>query len=84
MAHSSIVGQSVTSEDCKARKDSIPEWILAKEGIKLIINDNGTEAEKLFLQYPNSLVMYAGYAFAVMMVSYQKMFIIYLKIKPLC
>lgn len=51
-------------------EEPVPEWILAREGINFIINDNGVEAEKLFLKYPNSLVMYAGYAFTLMMVSH--------------
>lgn len=81
MAHSSIAGQSVKSKEDENSSNPVPEWIMAREGIKLIINDKGPEAEKLFLEYPNSLVMYAGYAFAVMIVStknilisFQKMF----------
>ncbi|XP_030754327.1 tetratricopeptide repeat protein 39C-like isoform X2 [Sitophilus oryzae] len=50
---------------CEEKKK--PDWLLAKEGINLIINNNHAEAEALFLQYPNSLVMFAGYSFAVFM-----------------
>lgn len=57
-------GQSKTKN-----KNKVPEWILAKQGINLIINNNSIEAKELFLQYPDSLVMFAGYSFAVFMVS---------------
>lgn len=50
-------------------KNKVPEWILAKQGINLIINNNSTEAKKLFLQYPDSIVMFAGYSVAMFMVS---------------
>ncbi|XP_044758290.1 tetratricopeptide repeat protein 39C-like [Coccinella septempunctata] len=43
------------------------EWILAKEGLKLLINNRGKEAEELFMKYPESLVMFSGYSFAVFM-----------------
>lgn len=69
MAHSSSVDQAVPHEESKKTGESMPEWITARVGIRMIINDKGTEAEKLFLQYPDSLIMYAGYAFAIMMVS---------------
>lgn len=45
------------------------DWILAKEGLKLLINNKTKEAEDLFMKYPESLVMYSGYSFAVFMVS---------------
>ncbi|XP_023310382.1 tetratricopeptide repeat protein 39C-like [Anoplophora glabripennis] len=48
-------------------KNKVPEWILAKQGINLIINNNSTDAKNLFLQYPDSLVMFAGYSFAMFM-----------------
>lgn len=69
MAPPNIAGQSTHPKELERNKEPIPEWILGREGIKMLINDRGTEAEKLFLQYPKSLVMYAGYAFALMMVS---------------
>ncbi|XP_045476540.1 tetratricopeptide repeat protein 39C-like [Harmonia axyridis] len=43
------------------------EWLLAKDGLKLLINNKGKEAEDLFLKYPESLVMFSGYSFAVFM-----------------
>lgn len=46
----------------------VPEWILASNGIKLLINNRNAEAEELFLQYPDSLVMFAGYSFTIFMV----------------
>lgn len=46
-----------------------PEWVLARRGINFLINNNHAESEALFLQFPNSLVMYSGYSFAVFMVS---------------
>lgn len=49
--------------------EDIPHWKLAKHGINLLINNKQDEAEALFKQYPDSLQMYAGYAFAVFMVS---------------
>ncbi|VEN47481.1 unnamed protein product [Callosobruchus maculatus] len=56
-----------TKKKCDVDGQNVPEWALAREGIKLIINNNSADAEKLFLQYPDSLVMYSGYSFAVMM-----------------
>lgn len=50
-------------------KNKVPEWILAKQGINLIINNNTADAKKLFLQYPDSIVMFAGYSIALFMVS---------------
>ncbi|KAJ8986120.1 hypothetical protein NQ317_005590 [Molorchus minor] len=58
---------SVPEEDGSKRNGEVPEWILASRGIKLILNNNSEEAVQLFLQYPDSLVMFAGYSFAVFM-----------------
>ncbi|XP_076270609.1 tetratricopeptide repeat protein 39C-like isoform X2 [Rhynchophorus ferrugineus] len=55
------------SETAQCDNDTKPEWVMAREGINLIINNNHTDAEHLFLRYPDSLVMYAGYSFAVFM-----------------
>lgn len=49
--------------------EEVPKWKLAKHGINLLINNKQEEAETLFKQYPDSLQMYAGYAFAVFIVS---------------
>ncbi|CAH1984673.1 unnamed protein product [Acanthoscelides obtectus] len=51
----------------EVKNDTLPHWALAREGIKLIINNNCAEAEQLFLEHPDSLAMYSGYSFAVMM-----------------
>lgn len=67
MAQTNVTAQAL-KEEGRNSSEPIPEWILARDGIKLIINDKGMEAEKLFLQYPNRLVMCAGYAFTLMMV----------------
>lgn len=48
--------------------DKEQEWILARKGISLLINNNYEESQALFLEYPNSLVMYAGYSFTIFMV----------------
>lgn len=68
MAQSSEANTSKPRHESEKNSDKLPEWIMARNGIKFVINDKGMEAEKLFLQYPNSLVMYAGYAFTLMMV----------------
>lgn len=49
--------------------EEVPKWKLARHGINLLINNKQEEAEALFKQYPDSLQMYAGYAFAVFIVS---------------
>nr|CAH7769323.1 unnamed protein product [Callosobruchus chinensis] len=66
MASTSDTSKKKCDVNGKSCQD-VPEWALAREGIRLIINNNGAEAEKLFLQYPDSLVMCSGYSFAVMM-----------------
>ncbi|KAL3272441.1 hypothetical protein HHI36_013921 [Cryptolaemus montrouzieri] len=43
------------------------EWVLAKQGLKLLINNKAKEAEALFLQYPESLIMFSGYSYVVFM-----------------
>ncbi|KAF7270682.1 hypothetical protein GWI33_016353 [Rhynchophorus ferrugineus] len=65
-----VVDSNKTDEDnetAQCDNDTKPEWVMAREGINLIINNNHTDAEHLFLRYPDSLVMYAGYSFAVFM-----------------
>lgn len=52
-----------------AQMENVPEWVQAREGINLIVNDKVLEAKNLFSQHPDSVVMFAGYAFALMMVS---------------
>ncbi|KAJ8957402.1 hypothetical protein NQ318_004882 [Aromia moschata] len=54
-------------ENAQKCENQVPEWILASQGIKLIINNNTEEAKKLFLRYPDSLIMFAGYSFAIFM-----------------
>ncbi|XP_074035957.1 tetratricopeptide repeat protein 39C isoform X1 [Leptinotarsa decemlineata] len=48
-------------------ENQVPEWILAREGIKLIINNKSEEAEKIFLQHPENIVMFSGHSFGLMM-----------------
>lgn len=49
-------------------EDDQPQWRLARKGINLLLNNKAKEAEELFLKYPDSIQMYAGYSFAVFMV----------------
>ncbi|CAG9773744.1 unnamed protein product [Ceutorhynchus assimilis] len=44
-----------------------PEWVLARQGIKLLINNEHAEAEAFFLKHPDSLLMYAGYSYVLFM-----------------
>ncbi|CAH0563976.1 unnamed protein product [Brassicogethes aeneus] len=48
-------------------RDERPEWKIAADGIKMVVNNNSVDAEKLFLAYPDSLVMRSGYCFTVFM-----------------
>ncbi|XP_060521786.1 tetratricopeptide repeat protein 39C-like isoform X2 [Cylas formicarius] len=48
-------------------KSDEPHWLLARKGINLLLNNNHAEAEALFLKYPDSLTMFAGYSFATFM-----------------
>lgn len=66
MANTDHVDVNGLSSDKSAAKEQ--EWILARKGISLLINNNYEESQALFLQYPNSLVMYAGYSFTIFMV----------------
>ncbi|XP_066253168.1 uncharacterized protein [Euwallacea similis] len=51
----------------KGQETKEPEWITARGGINLLVNNNHMESEELFMQYPDSLIMYAGYSFTVFM-----------------
>jgi hypothetical protein len=46
----------------------VPDWMLAKRGLKMLINNNAKDAQELFTRYPDSLPMCAGYSFAAFMV----------------
>ena len=48
--------------------EEVPDWVLAKRGIKLLINNNAREAQELFSRYPDNITMCAGYSFAAFMV----------------
>ncbi|CAH1116013.1 unnamed protein product [Phaedon cochleariae] len=58
--------ETVPEDGSKLCDADVPEWILAREGIKLIINNKIDQAEKLFSKYPESIVMLAGHSFAIM------------------
>ncbi|XP_019761941.1 tetratricopeptide repeat protein 39C isoform X3 [Dendroctonus ponderosae] len=60
-AQSASLGENTSSDE------ESPEWILARQGINLLINNGYAESEALFCKFPNSLVMYAGYSFTVFM-----------------
>jgi hypothetical protein len=45
------------------------DWQLAREGIKLLLNNNISEAEKLFREKKDNVQMAAGYCFVTFMVS---------------
>ncbi|XP_068915154.1 tetratricopeptide repeat protein 39C-like isoform X4 [Tenebrio molitor] len=45
----------------------VPDWMLAKRGLKMLINNNAKDAQELFTRYPDSLPMCAGYSFAAFM-----------------
>ncbi|XP_063917509.1 tetratricopeptide repeat protein 39C-like isoform X2 [Zophobas morio] len=47
--------------------EEVPDWVLAKRGIKLLINNNAREAQELFSRYPDNITMCAGYSFAAFM-----------------
>lgn len=51
-------------------EENVPDWVLAKRGINLLINNNAKEAQELFSSYPESLPMCAGYSFAAFMVKF--------------
>ncbi|KAK9881285.1 hypothetical protein WA026_015407 [Henosepilachna vigintioctopunctata] len=43
------------------------DWVLAKQGLNLFINNKGEESEALFLKHSESLIMYSGYSYVVFM-----------------
>ena len=45
------------------------DWQLAREGIQLLLNNNISEAEKLFREKKDNVQMAAGYCFVTFMVS---------------
>jgi hypothetical protein len=45
------------------------DWQLAREGIQLLLNNNISEAEKLFRERKDNVQMAAGYCFVTFMVS---------------
>ncbi|RZC32640.1 tetratricopeptide repeat protein 39C-like [Asbolus verrucosus] len=47
--------------------EQVPDWLSAKRGIRMLINNNAKEAQELFCRYPDSLTMFAGYSFATFM-----------------
>jgi len=46
------------------------DWQLAREGIQLLLNNNISEAEKLFREKKDNVQMAAGYCFVTFMVSW--------------
>jgi len=44
------------------------DWQLAREGIQLLLNNNISEAEKLFREKKDNIQMAAGYCFVTFMV----------------
>lgn len=54
-------------DDDQTFEKNVPFWLLAKKGIRLLINNNVIEAQQLFAKYPDNLLMLAGYSFAVFM-----------------
>lgn len=71
MASGSINKNETVKENGESKKDNtdqVPDWVLAKRGIQLLINNKAKEAEELFCSHPDSLVMFSGYSFATFMV----------------
>ncbi|KAG5881848.1 hypothetical protein JTB14_017906 [Gonioctena quinquepunctata] len=58
---------NVPENDLPGRENKVPDWILAREGIKLVINGNCQEAEEIFSRNPDSIVIFAAHSFSVLM-----------------
>lgn len=46
---------------------TVPDYLLARNGIALLLNNRHSEAEQLFLQHSDSLTMFAGYSITCFM-----------------
>jgi hypothetical protein len=46
-----------------------PEWVLARRGIQMVLNNQYKDAEKLFANRKDSIQLAAGHCFVVFMVS---------------
>lgn len=61
------MASAILSDEDKSSNEQVPDWVLAKKGIRMLINNNAKDAQDLFSQFPDSLPMCAGYSFATFM-----------------
>lgn len=57
-------------DDFQDAKSEEEEWVLARRGIQLVLNNQYNEAQQLFTNRQNSIQLAAGHCFVVFMVSH--------------
>lgn len=62
-----MLGRTSGSEDENVRGED--DWILARRGIQLVLNNKYKEAEALFKNKRDSIQLAAGHSYVVFMVS---------------
>lgn len=63
-----IVIKMVDDEEFQDARSEEEEWVLARRGIQLVLNNQYNEAEKLFADRKDSIQLAAGHCFVVFMV----------------
>lgn len=63
-----IVIKMVDDEEFLDARSEEEEWVLARRGIQLVLNNQYNEAEKLFADRKDSIQLAAGHCFVVFMV----------------
>lgn len=58
----------VDDEEFQDARSEEEEWVLARRGIQLVLNNQYNEAEKLFADRKDSIQLAAGHCFVVFMV----------------
>ena len=61
-------GEQELEDEFTDALDSIDEWILARRGIQLVLNNKYTEAQSLFVNRSDSVQLAASHCFVVFMV----------------
>lgn len=57
-------------EEFQDARSEEEEWVLARRGIQLVLNNQYNEAEKLFADRKDSIQLAAGHCFVVFMVRF--------------
>lgn len=66
-----IIIKMLDDEEFQDARSEEEEWVLARRGIQLVLNNQYNEAEKLFADRKDSIQLAAGHCFVVFMVRFR-------------